>query len=247
MAKKKNDALRFQQIEAGKQALGAYQPLLQWAMQNAGLQQTPPAQNPLQLPQPAARPVTPQPSVRPLAGRGAFGVRQPATPAPPPMASVQPVNPMPTPPMTPSVQPPASGGFLGGPGVSQSQLGIFGQGADALRFQQAEEDINDAARQRANLLRFRLGQQGIGNSGTMASALAQNERGAMDSLADFRRNLAINAGGEQERRMQLLAQLLGLGQGIGSQGQQVSGMYKQISASKPNLIGQLAQFAPLFI
>jgi hypothetical protein len=46
--------------------------------------------------------------------------------------------------------------------------------------------------------------------------------------------------------MQLLAQLLGLGQGIGSQGQAVSGQYKQIEASKPGLLGSLAPFASMF-
>jgi hypothetical protein len=217
MAKPKDrSALRFQQTEVGKQAAGAYQPLLQWAMQNAGLPQSATFQ-------PPSAPM-PQPPI--IGGRGGFGMPQP-------MASTQPVGgPMP-------LQPQPSG-------VPNSALGVFGQGADALRFQQAEEDINDAARQRANLLRFRLGQQGIGGGGIAAAAQVQNERGAMDSLADFRRNLAINAGGEQERRMQLLAQLLGLGQGIGSQGQAVSGQYKQIEASKPGLLGSLAPFASMF-
>lgn len=233
-AKKKNqDALRFQQVEAGKQALGTYQPLLQWAMQNAGLQ----------LPQQpkTAQPMTPTPAVQ-QPGRG-FGTANrgqqaampmPAAPSPQPGASIQPVG-QPQPLQQPQV------------GLPNSALGVYGQGADALRFQQAEEDVNDAARQRANLLRYRLGQQGIGSSGTMASALAQNERAATDSLADFRRNLAINAGGEQERRMQLLAQMLGLGHGIGSQGQEVSGMYKKLDAQKPGLLGQLTQLAPLFL
>jgi hypothetical protein len=221
---KDRSALRFQQTEVGKQAAGAYTPLLQWAMQNAGLPQSATFQ-------PPSAPM-PQPPV--IGGRGGFGM---------PMASTQPVGqPMPgaSPPNAPT-----PGGF-GGPGVPNSALGVFGQGADALRFQQAEEDISDAARQRANLLRFRLGQQGIGGGGIAAAAQVQNERGAMDSLADFRRNLAINAGGEQERRMQLLAQLLGLGQGIGSQGQAVSGQYKQIEASKPGLLGSLAPFASMF-
>jgi hypothetical protein len=223
---KANDALRFQQVEAGKQALGAYQPLLQWAMQNAGLPQSATFQ-------PPSAPM-PQPPV--IGGRGGFGMQQP-------MASTQPVGgPAPFVPGNP----PSGVGGAQPPGVPNSALGVFGQGADALRFQQAEEDISDAARQRANLLRFRLGQQGIGGGGIAAAAQVQNERGAMDSLADFRRNLAINAGGEQERRMQLLAQLLGLGQGIGSQGQAVSGQYKQIEASKPGLLGSLAPFATMF-
>lgn len=243
MAKKNQNALRFLQTDVGKQAVGAYSPLLQWAMANAGLQLP---QQPAPM---TAQPITPtptpmpQPQPRPLAGRGGFGVRQPAAPAPPPMASIQPVGPSP---FVPGNTTPVPGGAQPSVGLPNSALGVFGQGADALRFQQAEEDINDAARQRANLLRYRLGQQGIGNSGTMASALAQNERGAMDSLADFRRNLAINAGSEQERRMQLLAQLLGLGQGIGSQGQAVSGQYKQIDAQKPGLLGSLAPFASMF-
>ncbi len=238
MAKKKPQAmadmpLRLQQQEIGKQGLAAYTPLLQWAMQNAGMSMPQP-QAPAPAPPPIASP--------PIGGRGGFQ-QQPArmNVQAPPMASIQPIG---------GGMPPAPSPLAQGPGVPNSALGVFGQGADALRFQQAEEDINDASRQRANLLRYRLGQQGIGNSGTMASALAQNERGAMDSLSDFRRNLAINAGGEQERRMQMIAQLLGLGQGIGTQGQQVSGMYKQMDQdggllSKLTPLASMFSFAPI--
>jgi hypothetical protein len=96
----------------------------------------------------------------------------------------------------------------------------------------------------ANRLRFQLGRAGIAE-GSQASALARNAQQGQQEFGQFRRGLAINAGQEQERRMQALQQLIAQGFGQGSQavagyGQQ-AGMYGQQAQSAFGGLGNIIQ------
>lgn len=135
------------------------------------------------------------------------------------------------------------------PGVlPNSALGVYGSNpADVYRMQQAEEEVNRLADSRARMLQYRLGQQGIGNSATAGAALARNESSALNQLADFRRNLAMNAGGEQERRVQQLLAAMGMGVGMGGQASAGFGQSAAMSQQQSqNQQQQLMSLLPLF-
>jgi hypothetical protein len=119
--------------------------------------------------------------------------------------------------------------------IPQGALGIYGTNpADAYRFQQAQEQIDQQRRQQAQRLQYSLGQQGAG-ANAIASVLGRNQNAAMDQLAKFRQGLAINAGNEQTNRVQ---QLLGaLGAGFG-QGSQAGGLLGQQAALAGNQLSQ---------
>lgn len=122
--------------------------------------------------------------------------------------------------------------------IPQSALGIYGTNpADQYRFQQAQEQIDQERRQQAQRLSYMLGQQGAG-SNTIASVLGRNQQGAEDQLARFRQQLAINAGGEQERRVGALLQALGAGFG---QGSQAGGLLGQQAALAGNQLAGASQ------
>ncbi len=141
-------------------------------------------------------------------------------------------------------------GLGGSPGLQQVGEGHYRMGdnygtpEDQLRLQQGEEDINRFARQNANRLRFQLGQRGIA-SGTQAAALAANQRAAAQDYGNFRRQLAIQAQGEQERRLANLTGLLGLGFGQGGVAQSVlgqqAGQYGQQAAGQFGNLGNILQ------
>jgi hypothetical protein len=130
-------------------------------------------------------------------------------------------------------------------GDSRFRLGgNWGNEQDQLRLQQAEEDIARRQMLNANRLRFQLGRAGIAE-GSQASALARNAQQGQQEFGQFRRGLAINAGQEQERRMQALQQLIAQGFGQGSQavagyGQQ-AGMYGQQAQSAFGGLGNIIQ------
>jgi len=110
---------------------------------------------------------------------------------------------------------PAGSGALPG-----SLLGIYNQNEqDRLALGAAEDDIGRIREARNQQLRFQLGRRGAGEA-TISSALAQNEGDYQSQIAAFRRNLALAARGEQERRlMQLIGALApGLGQGSAAAG-----------------------------
>jgi hypothetical protein len=119
--------------------------------------------------------------------------------------------------------------------IPQGALGVYGTNpADAYRFQQAQEQIDQQRRQQAQRLQYQLGQQGAGTN-AIASVLGRNENAAMDQLAKFRQGLAINASNEQTNRMQ---QLLGaLSAGFG-QGGQAAGLLGQQAALAGNQLSQ---------
>lgn len=245
MAQKK-ESLKDLQIQQAKASMPYYQQLLQWAAQNAGLPalpQSPGIAGPMG--QPAA-----QPPMTPNAGSatrfqggggGGFGMKPAGSSMDQlagmrtqgqPMAGIQPMGGPPRP---------------GAPGLSNAEVGIYGSNpADVYRLQQAEEDVNRQAEQRARLLQYRLGQQGMGNSATMAAALTRNEGDAMGQFANFRRSLAMNSGQEQERRMQMLMQYINGSQAMGAQGQNVYAQQQQINAQKPGLFDKLAPLASIF-
>jgi hypothetical protein len=100
------------------------------------------------------------------------------------------------------------------------------------------------ARARGAQLQHTLGQRGVA-SGSIGAALANNDRNAMRDLAGFRRQLAIDAPHEQERRM---AAFLGALNPALSGGQNAANIYGQQglyqgqqAAQSFGDIGQLAQ------
>jgi hypothetical protein len=119
--------------------------------------------------------------------------------------------------------------------IPQSALGIYGTNpADQYRFAQAEDEIGRLRQRRAQQLQYQLGQQGAGTN-TTAAALGRNEEDALRQLTEFRRNLAINAGSEQERRVGALLGALSPGFG---QGQAAAGIFGQQAAQAGSQLGQ---------
>lgn len=134
--------------------------------------------------------------------------------------------------------------------VSNQQLGVFNNPADRLRLLGAEENINKGLASRQNQLSMALGRRGLtGSNYDIASRAALGSQ-AEQQRGGFARNLAINAGGEQERRLQLL--LNALNPGLGS-GPAASNAYGQIGANQAagaaniagNLGGAAQQYALL--
>jgi hypothetical protein len=122
--------------------------------------------------------------------------------------------------------------------------GNWGNREDQLRLQQGEEDINRRQQMTLNRLRFMLGQRGVAE-GSQAAALGRAAAQGPQEFGQFRRGLAINAGQEQERRMQALQQLIAQGFGQGSAasagyGQQ-AGMYGQQAAGANQDLGNILQ------
>jgi hypothetical protein len=140
----------------------------------------------------------------------------------------------------------ASGNFQLGamPGQRPGGMGSgWGTPEDQLRFQAAEEDINKAAMQRANQLRFQMQRMGL-NEGAIGANLGRNASAAQQQLGQFRRGLAIDAPAEQARRLQALQQFIGMGFGQGSQamsgyGQQAGQFGQQANQAYGNLGGIL--------
>lgn len=141
-------------------------------------------------------------------------------------------------------------GGQGQPGVlGYDRIGIYGSNPEErYRLQQGENLINRQAGLHERMLAMRLGQQGLGGSGTMASALAQNRMNALRGLSDFHRNMAINAGTEQERRTQNLLAAMGIGTAAGQQVAQ-SGLAQQQMAqsAQQNQMQNLLALAGFFI
>lgn len=113
------------------------------------------------------------------------------------------------------------------PGQAGYQMGNqWGQPEDQMRFAAAQDQINHMAQQRQNQLQHTLAARGVASS-SVGAALAHNQRAALQDLAGFRRQLAIDAPHEAERRR---AALLGaLGPAFG-QGAQASAGYGQQGA-----------------
>lgn len=139
---------------------------------------------------------------------------------------------------------------LGGmPGQPQNYGlgGQYGSPELQMRLRAAEEDINKRRTMQANQLRHQLGGAGVAQA-SVGAALARNQSEADQQYAGFRRQLAIDADAEQERRLAALQQMISLGFGQGSQamagmGQQ-SQMYGQQQAAAnqgmSNIMGQWA-------
>lgn len=126
---------------------------------------------------------------------------------------------------------------MGTTAMPENQLGIFGQGEDRLRFAQAEEELERIRRQRNAELLLGLTRQGAG-AATTSAALARNEGQYQEGLADFRRNLAINAGDEQARRAQALLSALSPGFGLGQSAAGILGDQAGLAANRANAMGQ---------
>ncbi len=107
--------------------------------------------------------------------------------------------------------------------LGDNQLGVFGQGEDRLRLMGAEEDINRQRDKNVNALTARLMRQGLGNSATMGSGLTKLFSEGDQQLAGFRRQLAINAGEEQRRRLGELLGALSPGMGAGNAASNIFG------------------------
>jgi len=120
----------------------------------------------------------------------------------------------------------------------------WGTPEDQTRFQMAEDQISQLARNRANQLGHAMHQRGIA-TGSQASALAANERDALNQLAGFRRQLAVNAPHEQQQRIAALLGALNPALSMGGQAANIygqQGLYQgQQAAQSFGGIGQLAQ------
>lgn len=112
--------------------------------------------------------------------------------------------------------------------------GQYGSYEDQLRLKQAQSDIAHHQMAGANQLRHQLGGMGIADA-SIGAALARNQQAGDQQFGQFRRGLAINAGQEQERRLALLQNALGLGFG---QGGQASAGYGQQAAAYGNQANQ---------
>jgi hypothetical protein len=122
--------------------------------------------------------------------------------------------------------------------LPDSALGIFAQNPeDRLRFQAAEEDIGRLRDTRANQLQHALGMRGAGQ-GTISAALARNEGDAQQQTAAFRRNLALAARAEQERRVGALLQALAPGLGAGNAAAGIFGQQAQLYGNQATAAGQ---------
>jgi hypothetical protein len=122
--------------------------------------------------------------------------------------------------------------------------GVFGTPEDAARFRAFEEFNNRSALQNQNRLSHDLANRGIA-SGSLAAAFAQNERARQGATSNFGRQLQIMAPQEQERRLGLLQNAVGMGFGQGGAasagyGQQ-AGMYGQQAAGAFGNINNIAQ------
>jgi hypothetical protein len=136
-----------------------------------------------------------------------------------------------------------NGDLRGGDGQF-SLGGNWGNREDQLRLQQAEEDIRRRQQAAGNQFRFQAQRSGL-NEGAMGAGLARLAGQGQQDYGQFRRGLAIQAGQEQERRMQALQQLIAQGFGQGSQavagyGQQ-AGMYGQQAQSAFGGLGNIIQ------
>ena len=145
----------------------------------------------------------------------------------------------------------ATSPLQGGPAAQTGPYpGIYGQSTeDRLRLQQAQEDIDKQLARQQSVLGQRLGRQGIGGS-TLAAAQTQTAQNAMDQFANFRRQLAIQAGMEQERRRQELLGAIGPGFGgagtsasiYGQLGNQAQQQVASAGAGLGGIMGQLTQY-----
>lgn len=99
-------------------------------------------------------------------------------------------------------------------GVSDNQMGIWNNPEDRLRMMAAQDDIDRYQRTQGNRLQHELGQRGLLDSGMYGASLERLGSNALQQFADFRRNLAIGAGGEEERRMQQFLSALAPGMGM---------------------------------
>lgn len=156
-----------------------------------------------------------------LSGQAGVGPSQPGTPTP-------------TSPHQPGLPQAGATGQplpMGTSALPQSALGVYNNPAEALRYGQAEEDIGRTAHARAQELMRHLTQQGAGQS-TIAAALARNASEADQGLAGFRRQQAIGAQSEQERRALTLLQALGMGTGAGGAAAGIYGNLNQIAAGQ---------------
>ncbi len=144
----------------------------------------------------------------------------------------------------------APGGTPATGGVSNSQMGIFNDPADALRNAQAQDDINHQNFLGQQQFRSQMGDRGLEDSSIMGGGLARMQQDANQQYAGYRRNLAMNAGQEQMNRVM---QMMGaLNPGMGAQ-QQAAGNYGNLGqqsfqqqqnaqqglAGMGNLFGQL--------
>lgn len=122
--------------------------------------------------------------------------------------------------------------------VSNDQLGVYNNPADRLRLLGAEEDINKGLLSRQNQLSAGLGRRGLTGSNYDVAGRAALLSQANQQRGQFGRNLAINAGQEQERRLQLLLNALNPGLGAGPA---ASNTYGQLGANAANTAAGINQ------
>jgi hypothetical protein len=128
-------------------------------------------------------------------------------------------------------------------------LGIWNNPTDRFRMGQAQDDIDRYTMQQGNQMRHLLGQRGMLDSSVTGGAMQRLASDAMREYAGARRDLAISAPQEQERRiamfMQALAPMLNMGQqSFQNYGQLAGTKMQQAQAANsvlPQLFGLAAQ------
>jgi hypothetical protein len=145
--------------------------------------------------------------------------------------------------------PPASTNRTGG--ASDQQLGIWNNPEDRMRLMAAQDDIDRYQGQQGNQLRHNLAQRGLLDSGAYGAGLERLGSNALQQFADFRRQMAIGAGTEEERRIANFMNALAPGMNMGAPAantfsQLGSQAGQQQAASNQSLQGLFQLFGQLF-
>lgn len=136
-------------------------------------------------------------------------------------------------------------------GVSDQQLGIWNNPEDRLRMSQAQDDIDRYQGLQNKQLLHQLAQRGLAESNVYGSGLENIAENALGQFANFRRNLAIGAGAEEDRRVAQFLNALSPGMGFAPQaaqsfGQLGAGQQQQAAQAQQALANLFQTFGQLF-
>ncbi len=133
---------------------------------------------------------------------------------------------------------PGAVGVQGPGGVSNQQMGIWNNPEDTLRMAQAQDDIARQQQQGQRFLQHNLADRGMLDTGMYGAGLTRLADNSNQQFADFRRNQAIGAGQEGERRNQMLLGATGPGMGMGQSAMQTYGQLGQQSQQQQQAANQ---------
>ncbi len=126
----------------------------------------------------------------------------------------------------------ASGVAPGGTATYQNQftpgpqngylMGPYAQQAYRLRSAAAEQNLQHQTQNQDQNLEFQARQMGL-STGSTAAALAREHQQNLQQYGDFQRNLAINAGQQEQQNLQNYMAMLNPGMGMGGQAANIYG------------------------